>query len=53
MGELDVRQEVTERVATERVAESVRRALKLVGPAEGGAERIWTEEPEEEPVTSG
>jgi hypothetical protein len=52
MGELDPRQDPTERAATERVAESVRRALKLVGPAEGGAERLWSEELEEEPAAS-
>jgi hypothetical protein len=52
MGELDVRTDLTQRDATERVAESVRRALKLVGPAEGGGERVFTEEPEEEPAAS-
>jgi hypothetical protein len=52
MGEIDPRQELLEGVASDRVAESVRRALQLVGPAEGGAERIWTEEHEEEPAGS-
>ena len=32
------------------VAESVRRALQLVGPAESGAERIWDDEPIDRPA---
>jgi hypothetical protein len=48
MDKLDLRENMTERVAAERVAESVRRALKLVGPAEGGAERLWAEDLEEQ-----
>ena len=36
--------------ANDRIAESVRHALRLVGPGERGVERVWSEEPEEEPV---
>jgi hypothetical protein len=35
---------------SERVAETVRRALLLVGPSEHGIERIADEEPAEEPA---
>jgi hypothetical protein len=35
--------------AAERVAETVRRALSLVGPSEHGVERLADEEPAEEP----
>jgi hypothetical protein len=34
-----------------RLAESVRRALRLVGQAEGGVERDVAERPEEPPVS--
>ena len=34
-----------------RVAESVRRALQLVGPGEGGVERAGVEAEVEEPVS--
>ena len=39
MNELDLEEEVVD-----RVSESVRHALQLVGPAEGGAERVWSED---------
>jgi hypothetical protein len=35
---------------TDPVAESVRRALQLVGPAESGAESVWDEETIDRPV---
>ena len=35
---------------TERLAESIRRALSLVGPAENGTERIAGEPTAEEPA---
>jgi hypothetical protein len=35
--------------ASERVAETVRRALSLVGPSEHGVERLASDEPAEEP----
>jgi hypothetical protein len=45
---------VTEQIirdpASERVAETVRRALSLVGPSEHGVERLADEEPAEDPV---
>jgi len=34
----------------ERVAETVRRALSLVGPSEHGVERLASEEPAEDPA---
>ena len=40
MNELDVEEEIVD-----RVSESVRHALQLVGPAEGGAEHIWEDDP--------
>jgi hypothetical protein len=45
MSDTDARQD-----AAERVAETVRRALALVGPAERGAERSWSDDPGEEPA---
>ena len=36
--------------ASERVAETVRRALSLVGPSEHGVERLAEEEPPEDPA---
>jgi hypothetical protein len=43
--------EPTIRDATaERVAETVRRALSLVGPSEQGLERLPSEEPAEDPA---
>ena len=38
------------RTASDRVAESVRRALELVGPAEAGTEHVWDEEPIDSPA---
>jgi hypothetical protein len=35
---------------SDRVAETVRRALLLVGPSESGVERVAGEEPTEEPA---
>ncbi len=35
---------------TNRVAETVRRALLLVGPSESGVERVAGEQPADEPV---
>jgi len=35
---------------SERVAETVRRALLLVGPSESGVERVPAEQPVEEPA---
>jgi hypothetical protein len=35
---------------SERVAETVRRALSLVGPSEHGVERLADEKPAEEPA---
>jgi hypothetical protein len=32
-----------QRATGERVSESVRHALRLVGPAEAGAQRLWSE----------
>ena len=45
VGEQDDRDQLTK-----RVAETVRRALLLVGPAEHGVERLADEEPAETPA---
>jgi len=42
MDDVDVIEEV-EDSAADRVSASVQHALRLVGPAEGGAERYWVE----------
>jgi hypothetical protein len=44
MDDVDVIEEVEEE-AGDRVSASVQHALRLVGPAEGGAERYWVEAP--------
>jgi hypothetical protein len=44
MEDVDVIEEVEED-AGDRVRASVQHALRLVGPAEGGAERYWPEAP--------
>jgi hypothetical protein len=38
------------RTPSDLVAESVRRALQLVGPAETGTEHVWDEEPLDSPA---
>ena len=48
MDEAPVIEEVEED-SGDRVSASVQHALRLVGPAEGGAERYWLEAP---PVTA-
>jgi hypothetical protein len=45
MNEIELIEETEEQHAGDRVRESVRHALRLVGPAEGGAERFWPEDP--------
>lgn len=45
-----VTDDVARGAGAERVAETVRRALLLVGPSEGGVERLDTEQPVEEPA---
>jgi hypothetical protein len=42
--------EVARSNGSERVAETVRRALLLVGPSENGVERLADDEPVEEPA---
>ena len=42
MDDVDVIEEVEEE-ADDRVSAAVQHALRLVGPAEGGAERYWVE----------
>jgi hypothetical protein len=42
MDDVDVIEDVEEDTE-DRVSVSVRHALRLVGPAEGGAERYWVE----------
>jgi hypothetical protein len=50
VGETGLMADQTDRdSAAERVAETVRRALALVGPSEGGVERLADEEPAEAP----
>lgn len=44
MDDIKVIEEVEEETA-DRVSASVQYALRLVGPAEGGAERFWSETP--------
>jgi hypothetical protein len=38
------------RTPSDLVAESVRRALQLVGPAEAGTEHVWEDEPHDTPA---
>jgi hypothetical protein len=45
-----VADEIVGDVGTNRVAETVRRALLLVGPSEGGVERLDPEQPVEAPA---
>jgi len=42
--------EVVRGAGSDRVAETVRRALALVGPSENGVERVAGEQPVEEPA---
>ena len=42
MSDVDVIEEAEEETG-DRVSASVQHALRLVGPAEGGAERYWVE----------
>ena len=44
MNDADLIEETVEDHAGDRVRESVQHALRLVGPAEGGAERYWPED---------
>ncbi len=44
MEDVEVIEEVEEEKA-DRVSASVQHALRLVGPAEGGAERLWPQDP--------
>lgn len=44
MDDVEVIEEVEEETP-DRVSASVQHALRLVGPAEGGAERFWSEAP--------
>ena len=44
MDDIEVIEEVEDETA-DRVSASVQHALRLVGPAEGGAERFWSEAP--------
>jgi hypothetical protein len=44
MDDLEVIEEIEEETV-DRVRASVQHALRLVGPAEGGAERYWPETP--------
>ena len=48
MDDVEVIEEIEEEEA-DRVTASVQHALRLVGPAEGGAERLWPQDP---PVSS-
>jgi hypothetical protein len=45
MNDIELIEEVAEEHPGDRLQESVRHALHLVGPAEGGAERLWLDEP--------
>jgi hypothetical protein len=49
MNDVDVIEEVEEEKA-DRLTASVQHALRLVGPAEGGAERLWPQDPPISPV---
>ena len=42
MDDVEIIEEIEE-VTGDRLSASVRHALRLVGPAEGGAERYWVE----------
>ncbi len=44
MDDVELIEEVEEEKA-ERLTASVQHALRLVGPAEGGAERLWPRDP--------
>ena len=44
MDDVEVIEEAEEEI-DDRLSASVRHALRLVGPAEGGAERYWLEGP--------
>jgi hypothetical protein len=48
MDDVELIEQTEEEPAMDRVRESVRHALRLVGPAEGGAERLW---PDDSPVS--
>jgi hypothetical protein len=50
VGEAFVAEQAKHDVASERVAETVRRALSLVGPSEHGLERLVDEPPVEDPA---
>ncbi len=44
MPDVEIVEEVEEE-KSDRVTASVQHALRLVGPAEGGAERLWPQDP--------
>jgi hypothetical protein len=48
MGEAHLADQAIRDVSAERVAETVRRALSLVGPSEQGVERLVDEQPPED-----